>query len=70
VKVGLVFHWGVDVNDQVNVVDVDTTSGNVGGNQNLHCTLAKGRKVAVSSWLGQVSMEVHSGNTSVSEGLG
>jgi hypothetical protein len=65
-----VFHWGVDVNDQVDVVDVDATSGDVGGNQNLHRTLAKGRKVAVSSGLGQVSVEVHSRNTSVGEGLG
>jgi hypothetical protein len=58
------------VNDQVDVVDMDATSGDIGGDQNLDRTLAKGRKVAVSSWLGQVSVEVHSGNTSVSEGLG
>jgi hypothetical protein len=70
VKVGLVFHWGVDVNDQVDVVDVDATSSNIGCHQYLHGTLAKRSEVAVSGWLGEVSMEVNGGDSRVCEGLG
>jgi hypothetical protein len=58
------------VDDQVDVVDVDSTCGNIGCHQYLHCTLAKGCEVAVSGWLGEVAVEVNSRNTCVGEGLG
>ncbi len=57
------------MDDQVDVVDMDTACSHVRGNQDLHRTLAKGREVAVPSWLGQVSMEVNSRNTGVGQGL-
>ena len=64
------FHRGIDVDDQVDVVDVDTPCGNIGGHQNLDRTRAEGREVAVSGWLGEVAVEVNSRNTCVGEGLG
>jgi hypothetical protein len=65
VQISLVFHRRIDVDDQVDVVDVDSACGNIGCHQNLHCTLAKCREVAVSGWLGEVSVEVNRRNPCV-----
>jgi hypothetical protein len=70
VKVSLVFHRRIHVDNQVDVVDVDATSSNIGCHQYLHGTLAKRSEVAVSGWLGEVSMEVNGGDSRVCEGLG
>jgi hypothetical protein len=65
VKVRLVLHGRVNVDNEFNVVHVHATSSNVGGHENANRTFTKGGEVAVTLWLRQVSVQVNRGDSSI-----
>ena len=61
-QVRLVLHGRVDVHDELDVVDVHTASGDVGGHEHAHAAVTECRKVAVARVLRQVAVQVDGRN--------
>ena len=57
------------MNDQVYVVDVNTTGCHVSGNEDLDRAIAKRSKVSIPGWLRQVSVQIDGGNARLGESL-
>src|SRR5699024_7289290 len=58
VQVGLVLDRRIDVDHQLDLVDVHTTGGHVGGDQHPYPTGGERGQVAVPCVLGQVAVQV------------
>lgn len=70
VQIGLVFHGRIDVYDQFDIVDVDTTSCDVGRDQHPGGTAAERGQVAFTSRLGQIAVQIDRRHTGIGELLG
>ena len=57
VQVRLVLVWSIRLDDEVNLVNVDTASSNVGRHENVDDTLRELLKVAVASSLVEVTVQ-------------
>ena len=64
------FHGWVDVNDEFDVIYVNSTSCNVRCDENLDVSLTECSEVAVALGLRQVSVQIDCRNTCVGQGLG
>ena len=56
-QVGLVVRWRIVVDDDCNVVDVDSTGGDIGGDKNLQLAVREVAKRLLPVLLAQVSMD-------------
>jgi hypothetical protein len=67
VQICLVLDWRVGVDDQVDVVDMDTAGRDVRGHHGLHAAVGEGEQVAATRRLGQVAVQFHRRYTSRDE---
>nr|RZI34941.1 hypothetical protein BJQ95_02686 [Cryobacterium sp. SO1] len=70
VQVRLVLCGRVHVDDELDVVDVHATGGDVGGDEHLHIAGAERGEVAVTGHLGQVAVQVDGGDAGIRQRLG
>jgi hypothetical protein len=62
-----VLFWWICVNDQSNVVNVNTASGNVGSDQSVGASRGESRQVTSASSLRQVAVQFNARNASFHE---
>src|SRR5690606_39168003 len=65
VQVRLVLGRWVDVNDELDVVDVHATCGDVGGDEHLGVSRGEGGEVAVALRLREVAVQVDGGDAGI-----
>ena len=70
VKVRLVLCRRVDVDDQIDVIDMDSAGRDVRRDQHTYASIGKGRQVSFTSALTEISVQVHCRDPSSRQLLG
>lgn len=57
-QISLVLSWGIDVHDEFDIIDVNTTCRNVRGDQNQDIAGGELGKVSVAGRLGEIAVQI------------
>jgi hypothetical protein len=57
VNIGIWITWGLKLNNEIDILNVDTTSSHIGSDKNIESTSAKCVKGCITLLLANISME-------------